>query len=41
MCLNDKEFAIEFFTVNLIALLSTLWGEIFAFFFGFTEKPRK
>ena len=39
MCLNDKEFAIEFFTVNLITLLSTLWGEIFAVFHGFTEKP--
>ena len=29
MCLSDKEFAIEFLMVNLISLLSTLWGEIF------------
>ena len=41
MCLNDKEFAIEFLTVNLITLLSTLRGEIFAVFYGFTEKPQK
>ena len=41
MCLNDKEFPIEFLTLNLITLLSTLWGEIFAVFFGFTEKPRQ
>ena len=41
MCLNDKEFAIEFLTVNLITLLSTLRGEIFAVFYGFTKKPQK
>ena len=41
MCPNDKEFAIEFLTVNLITLLPTSWGEIVAVFYGFTKKPRK
>ena len=41
MCLNDEGIAIEFLTVNLITLLSTLWGEILAVFYGFIKKLRK
>ena len=36
MCLNDKEFTIEFLTVNFVTLLS-IWGEIFAVF---TDLPK-
>ena len=39
ICLNHIEFSIEFLTVSLITLSSTLYGEIFAVFHGFTNKP--
>ena len=40
MSLNDKEFAIDFLTMNLITL-PTSWGKFFAVFQGFTKQLQK